>query len=80
MATLHVRGIPEDLYERIQSLAHARSRSLSAQVTTMLYEAAEAEENRDQQAHTLASIHRRRFVPPSKAPSSLELIHEDRKR
>jgi hypothetical protein len=30
MATLHVRSVPEDLYERIQNLAQSRSRSLSA--------------------------------------------------
>jgi hypothetical protein len=80
MPTLHVRSIPDDLYERIQSLAQSRSRSLSAQVVTMLYEAADEEETRDQQARTLASIRRRRFVPPAKAVSSLELLREDRRR
>ena len=57
MPTLHVRSVPEDLYQQIQRLAEARSRS-----------------------KTLASIRRRRFSAPKKAPSSLELLREDRKR
>lgn len=80
MPTLHVRSIPDDLYDRIRSLAQARSRSLSLQVVTMLYEAAEEEESRNQQARALTSIRRRRFVPPAKAASSLELLREDRRR
>ena len=32
MPTLHIRSVPEDLYERLQQLAHERSWSLSAQV------------------------------------------------
>ena len=32
MATLHVRSVPEELYERIQRLAQSSSRSLSAEI------------------------------------------------
>jgi len=80
MPTLHVRSVPEDLYQQIQRLAEARSRSLSAQVVNMLTQALEEEQNRKAQAKTLASIRRRRFSAPKKAPSSLELLREDRKR
>ena len=80
MPTLHVRSIPDDLYDRIQSLAQARSRSLSSQVVTMLYEAADEEESRSQQALVLTSIRRRRFVPPVKSASSQDLLREDRQR
>jgi len=80
MPTLHVRSIPDDLYLQIQRLAETKSRSLSAQVITMLTEALEEEKRRKMQVKALNSIRRRRFVAPKKAPSSLALLHEDRNR
>jgi plasmid stability protein len=80
MATLHVRSVPEDLYERIQRLAQSRSRSLSAEVITLLYQALEEEENRKPQGKLLADIRRRRFTLPTGAPDSVELLREDRHR
>lgn len=80
MPTLHVRSVPEDLYDRVRQLAQLRSRSLGAQVVTMLYEALDEEEQRIDQARALTSIRRRRFTPPKKAASSLDLLHEDRQR
>ena len=80
MSTLHVRSVPEDLYDRVRQLAQLRSRSLGAQVVTMLYEALDEEEQRKDQAGALASIRRRRFAPPKKAASSLDLLREDRQR
>jgi antitoxin FitA len=80
MNTLHVRSVPDDLYERLQQLAHSRNRSLSAQVITMLAQAIEDEERRKKQAKILSSIQRRRFKAPKNAPSSLELLREDRGR
>jgi plasmid stability protein len=80
MPTLHVRSVPEDLYDRVRQLAQLRSRSLGAQVVTMLYEALDEEEQRKDQARALTSIRRRRFTPPKKAASSLDLLREDRRR
>jgi plasmid stability protein len=80
MNTLHVRSIPEDLYQRLQRLAQMRNRSLSAQVVIMLTQALEEEERQKKQAQTLNSIRRRRFTPPAQALSSLDLLREDRKR
>jgi antitoxin FitA len=80
MNTLHVRSVPDELYERLQKLAHAKNRSLSAQVITMLARAIEDEERRKKQAEVLTSIQRRRFKVPQNAPSSLELLREDRGR
>ena len=80
MATLHVRSVPEDLYERIQRLAQSRSRSLSAEVITLLYQALEEEENRKRQGKLLADIRRRRFTLPAGSPDSVELLREDRRR
>ena len=80
MNTLHVRSVPEDLYQRIRSMASVKNRSLSAQVITLLAQALEAEERRMEQAKVLTSIQRRRFIAPKNAPDSLELLHEDRAR
>ena len=80
MNTLHVRSVPDDLYNRLQQLANAQNRSLSAQVITMLAQAIEDEERRKKQVKTLTSIKRRRFKAPKNAPSSLHLLHEDRTR
>ncbi|GAB4539469.1 MAG: hypothetical protein Fur002_04660 [Anaerolineales bacterium] len=80
MNTLHVRSVPDDLYARLQRLAESQNRSLSAQVITMLVQAVESEEKRKKQAKTLNSIQRRRFKPPKNAPSSLDLLREDRTR
>ena len=80
MATLHVRSVPEDLYERIQRLAQSRSRSLSAEVITLLYQALEDEENRKHQGKLLADIRRRRFTLSAGAADSIELLREDRQR
>jgi len=80
MAILHVRSVPEDLYERIQRLAESRSRSLSAEVITLLYQALEEEETRQRQGQLLADIRRRRFSLAADAPDSLALLREDRQR
>jgi plasmid stability protein len=80
MSTLHVRSVPNDLYDRIQELARLSSRSLSAQVVTMLYRALEEEERRRQQGQALQSIRRRRFTLPVGTPDSQELLSEDRQR
>lgn len=80
MSILHVRNVPSELYERLQQLAQARNRSLSAQVITMLSQAVEAEERRRLQAAVLDSIQGRRFRIPEDAPSTLDLLREDRSR
>ena len=80
MNTLHVRSVPDDLYQRLQALAQAQNRSLSAQVITMLAQAVEEEERRQKQDAVLASIRRRRFTPPAQSPSAIDLLREDRSR
>jgi antitoxin FitA len=80
MSTLHVRSVPDDLYDRVRELAKRSSRSLSAQVVTLLYQAVEEEERRRKQGETLRAIRRRRFKPPKSAPTSTELLREDRAR
>jgi len=65
---LHMRNIPEDLYERLQRRAEAQLRSLSAEVITLLTWAVE-EAERTPEA-TLAGIHGRRSSFSSNAPTS----------
>ena len=82
MSILHVRNVPDDLYTRIQQLARAKNRSVSAQVISLLDQALQAEEARRSQPRVLASIRRRRFSYSSevKAPDSVKLLREDRER
>jgi len=80
MPTLHVRSVPDELYEQLRSLAYSEQRSLSAQVIDLLARALEEEKGRRQQAQLLAAIRRRRYTPPGAAPDSVEILREDRSR
>lgn len=77
---LHVRNVPDDLYERIRQRAGRKNRSISAEVVSLLDQAlAEAEPS---QAEVLENIRRRRFFRPSDrgAPDSTSLLRQDRER
>jgi plasmid stability protein len=78
MQTLHVRSVPDELYDRLRALAQYEQRSLSAQVIVLLDRALENETNAQEQAQLLAEIRRRRFMPPSTAPDPAEMLREDR--
>ena len=80
MPILHVRNVPEDLYERIQQRAQSEHRSISAEVLSLLRNALDASEW--PQARLLADIRRRRFHRPSDAgaPESVKLLREGRER
>lgn len=80
MPTLHVRNVPETIYERLRQRAQKRNRSLSAEVVLLLDFA--LEESEDTQAQLLDKIRRRRFFDPAAAgaPDSTTLLREDRER
>jgi len=80
MNILHVRNVPDDIYNRLKQLADANLRSLSAQVIEMLAQGINEEDLRLKQSEILASIHRRRFSTPENFPKSIDLLHEDRQR
>lgn len=80
MPTLHVRSVPEDLYDELQEQARRGNRSLSAEVVTLLRRALEEEKARSEHHKALDSIRRRRFKPGTDAPRTLELLKEDRRR
>ncbi len=80
MPTLHVRNVPEELYERIRQQSQAQNRSISAEVITLLQRA--LEERTKPQHEVLNSIRRRRFFRPDEvgAPDSTTLLRQDRGR
>lgn len=80
MATLHVRNVPDTLYERLREQAESENRSLSAEVIILLNRA--LSEVEDDQGEILARIRRRRSFSPAAvgAPDSTTLLREDRDR
>ncbi len=80
MPTLHVRNVPETLYERLRMQAQKQNRSLSAEVLILLDRA--LDETADTQSEVLARIRRRRFFDPAAAgaPDSTTLLRQDRGR
>src|SRR3712207_4226152 len=63
MPILHVRNVPDQLYERIRQQAQQQNRSISAEVIILLNKALDQAEL--SQAELLANIRRRRFFRPS---------------
>lgn len=87
MSTLHVRNIPDDLYEQIKQAAAKDNRSISAQVIDLLQLAIRQTEGAHQQEKVLHEIHRRRLKYETAAhakgyeyPDATELIRQDRDR
>ena len=80
MATLHVRNVPDDLYDRLRRQAKTQRRSLSAEVVTLLRWALDGSERTPEQI--LAAIRQRpRFSPAGVgAPDSTTLLREGRDR
>jgi plasmid stability protein len=79
VATLHVRGVPDGLYERVRNLAAARQRSLSAEIVQLLEQALIDEDLRAEQSALLDSIRRHRYAPPEDM-NSVVMLREDRRR
>ena len=80
MPTLHVRNVPDELYERLRLRAKDQGRSITAEVVHLLQSALGEDARR--QEEILAGVRRRRFYHPAtvNAPSSLQLLREDRAR
>lgn len=58
MATLHVRNVPDELYERLKALAEEDHRSLSAEVIWLLGEAAAADSRRRRMLAAIRALDR----------------------
>ena len=78
MTILHVRNVPETLYERLRRRAETQRRSLSAEVITLLTRALDEEGQASEV--TLAAIRSRRCFDPAAAgaPDSAKTLREDR--
>ncbi len=59
MPTLHVRNVPEKLYKRIQKLAKAENRSVTAEVIQLLSQGLQAREARRGAAALIERIRQR---------------------
>lgn len=83
MPTLHVRNMPDELYNQLQQRAEAEHRSLNAEVVLLLEQSLAADKARATQADLLGRMrrHRQAFRPADiGAPDSVELLREDRER
>ncbi len=78
MATLHVRGVPDDLYQALTERARERETSLTAETIRLLRSAMALD--RPGQAALIESILQVRQPMPPGGPSSARLIREDRGR
>lgn len=79
MATLHVRGVPDELYEQVRKLALMRKRSLTVQIIELLEQALADEAIRQEQGDLLESIAQHRYTAPA-GMDSLTMLREDRER
>jgi len=78
VATLHVRGVPDDLYRALTERARERETSLTAETIRLLRRALALD--RPGQAALIESILQVRRPMPPGGPSSAQLIREDRGR
>ena len=79
MATLHIRGVPEELYEQVRKLAQIRRRSLTVEIVYLLEQALADEAMRQEQNDLLDAIEQHRYTPPAEM-DSLAMLREDRER
>jgi plasmid stability protein len=78
MATLHVRGVPDDVYRALAERARERETSLTAETIRLLRKGLALD--RPGQAAVIESILQLRRPLPADAPSAAQLIREDRER
>lgn len=81
MQTLAVRGIPDDLWERLSRTAAAEQMSPEETVVRILSQAlGGGRQNGDGLLDVLDELDRIRWTPPPGTPSSAEWLREDRGR
>ena len=80
MATLHVRGIPDDLVETLRQRAKTRRRSLSAEVVTVLEQSLAREPIAVERLLERMRLRLEAQGVHTGIPDSVELLREDRAR
>jgi len=78
MPTLHVRGVPDDLYRTLERRARERDSSITAETIRLLRRALALE--RPGQARLIDAIRADREPVRRGVPSAAQLIREDRDR
>ena len=78
MATLHVRGVPDDLYAQLSERASERGSSITSETIRLLRRALSLE--RPGQADLLDAIRAEREHVRDGTPSAADLIRDDRDR
>jgi plasmid stability protein len=78
VSTLHVRNVPEDVYERLRELAEERGTSISAEAIRLLERALQTDTVAVRKL--LDEIDRHRPKARAGTPPAAELIREERER
>ena len=77
VATLHVRNVPDDVYEALRARAEREGRSINAEVITILRRTLLRRRDPDELIADLRRSRERAPVPPD-APKPEDLIRQDR--
>ena len=80
MPTLHIRDLPEEVYQAVLAAARLERRSLSQQAVVELRRALGLEAAEQRSARVLAVLRECGRRLPADAPSPEELLREDRDR
>lgn len=75
--TLHIRNVPEDVYEALHGLAEREGRSLNGLVARLLSDAVARERRAGELMRRLDEL-RAEFLLPGDAPKPEDLIREGR--
>ncbi len=75
MAVLHVRNIPDNLYELAQTIAAERGSTLSALVIDLMEQAASRHLDRKRHAKTLSRMRKNLAKRKRTSTSAVALIH-----
>ncbi|NUM53246.1 MAG: hypothetical protein HUU46_06355 [Candidatus Hydrogenedentes bacterium] len=80
MPTLHVRNVPEELYDGLKSVAAQKSISIGAEVVSMIERALEQEKRNAKRKALVHRIVHRRVRLPKGAPTPEAILRKDRDR
>ncbi len=81
MASITIRDIPDDLFERFKEMAREDRRSVNAEVIEVLDKAVQHRNLRAQRLRALEDLARiRESQPPSNAEETLAMLREARQR
>lgn len=80
MPTLHVRNVPEELYDGLKSVAASKNISIGAEVVSMIERALDRETQNAKRKALVQRIVRRRVRLPKGAPSPEAILRRDRDR